>query len=66
MNFPTGFAAPFEVWVDGQSLGQLAPGTTVDFLKNGGTRSFKITGITPLVDGDSPTAFPLRSGVLIR
>ena len=64
LDFPAGFAQPFEVFAGGATLGTFAPGQDVDFTSfpGGGVNSFSIRGISPLVDAGSPLAFPLRLG----
>lgn len=61
-DFPSGFAAPFEVWVDGTLLGSFGPGQTVDFTgyPGGGVQHFSIRGITPGADVEDQQAFPLQ------
>ena len=62
VGFPTGFAQPFTVSVDGLELGTFQPGDSVDFsgFESGGVEQFTVSGITPLVDAEDPLAFPLR------
>jgi hypothetical protein len=62
LDFPTGFAEPFDVIVDGTLLGSFGPGQSVDFvaLLGHGVDRFTVAGITPLVDAADPAAFPLK------
>jgi hypothetical protein len=62
LDFPPGFAAPFEVTAEGVSLGEFGPGESVDFVSMLGhaVESFVVSGITPLVDSEDPAAFPLK------
>jgi hypothetical protein len=62
LNFPTGFAAKFNVLVNGVDLGAFGPGDQVDFVKllGKGVSSFEITGIDPGVDPSSSVAFPVQ------
>jgi hypothetical protein len=57
-DFPPGFGDAFTVSVGGLSLGRFSPGQRVAFPP--GVTQFRITGITPAVDGESPTAFPIK------
>jgi len=61
-DFPSGFGAPFEVWVDGSMLGTFGPGQSVDFsgYPGGGVGHFSVRGITPGVDVEDQQAFPLQ------
>jgi hypothetical protein len=59
LDFPTGFDNSFTVSVDGIPLpGAFGPGDSVVFEE--GVRKFSITGISPLVDAESPDVFPVR------
>jgi hypothetical protein len=59
LDFPTGFADQFTVSVGDTPLpGSFGPGDSVVFPPD--TRTFRITGINPLVDADRPDAFPIR------
>ncbi len=58
-DLPVGFDAPFLVEVDGVVLGTFAPGQRVRFAGDG-VSAFSIRGISPLVDGLDPRAFPVR------
>ena len=58
-DFPTGFASPFTVSSGGVVLGSFTPGQSVQF-PNGGVHEFRISGISPDVDGDNPYAFPIN------
>jgi len=75
VDFPTGFAAPFRVLVDGVDLGTFGPGDSVLFADfatelgsllvtagNGetGVTAFTIADIQPLIDPTDPVAFPLQ------
>jgi hypothetical protein len=62
LNFPKGFAAKFNVLVNGVDLGGFGPGDQVDFaqLLGKGVSSFEITGIDPGVDPSSSVAFPVQ------
>jgi len=73
LDFPTGFDQPFEVLVDGISLGIFSPGESVFFgdffdelgdllIGSFGVESFVIQGIAPLTDPANPTAFPIQLG----
>lgn len=61
-DFPTGFAADFEVSVGGSSLGTFGPGDSVDFsgYPGGGVSTFIVSGITPITELNSAEAFPLE------
>jgi hypothetical protein len=59
-GFPSGFAAPFDVSSNGIDYGHFAPGQTLTFPT--GVTTFTISGISPAVDGSSPTAFPVQVG----
>jgi len=59
LNFPTGFASPFEVFSGGIDLGSFSAGNQLIF-PGGGVSEFTITGINPLVDPNNPNAFPLQ------
>ncbi len=61
-DFPTGFDAPFDVWVEGDLVGQFGPGDSVDFTTwpGGGVTHFSVRGISPSVDTADLLAFPLR------
>jgi len=59
LNFPTGFASPFEVFSGGIDLGSFGAGDHLVF-PGGGVSEFTITGINPLVDPNNPNAFPLQ------
>lgn len=58
-DFPPGFASPFTVTTGGVVLGSFMPGQSVQF-PNGGVNAFRISGISPAVDGDNPYAFPIN------
>ena len=60
-NFPTGFSNSFEVVAEGSSLGNFTTNDSVNFVEllGHGVPSFHVRNITPLVDGSSPTAFPI-------
>ncbi len=58
-DFPPGFASPFTVTTGGVVLGSFMPGQSVQF-PNGGVSEFRISGISPAVDGDNPYAFPIN------
>ncbi|HYF37985.1 MAG TPA: VCBS repeat-containing protein, partial [Prosthecobacter sp.] len=58
-DFPPGFAAPFTVSTGGEVLGSFMPGESVQF-PNGGVNEFRISGISPTVDGNNPYAFPIN------
>lgn len=60
-GFPTGFQHPFEVLVNGVSLGHFKPGQSLSFTDLLGTpvSAFSIRGINPGVDPSSPTSFPI-------
>ena len=62
LDFPTGFAGPFDVLVGNNLLGSFGPGQSVDFLAllGRGVTDFTIRGISPMVDAQNPLAFPLR------
>ncbi len=59
--FPTGFNNSFEVLAEGESLGSFTTNESVSFtdLLGHGVSSFRVRNITPVVDGSSPTAFPI-------
>jgi len=61
-DFPSGFDAPFDVWVEDDFVGTFGPGDRVDFSgePGGGVARFTIRGITPGVDAEDVRAFPLR------
>jgi hypothetical protein len=63
-DFPTGFDHPFTVTADGIDLGSFGPGNSVNFISllGGGVSAFSVSGISPLADPGSPTAFPLQIG----
>jgi hypothetical protein len=58
-DFPPGFAAPFTVTTGGVTLGSFTAGQRVDF-PDGGVHEFRVSGITPEVDGANPLAFPIN------
>src|SRR5262249_43966799 len=58
-DFPTGFTGPFTVTAGGVVLGSFLPGQSVQF-PNGGVNQFRISGISPSVDGGNPYAFPIN------
>ncbi len=58
-DFPPGFEAPFTVSTGGVVLGSFLPGQSVQF-PNGGVHEFRISGISPDVDGENPYAFPIN------
>jgi hypothetical protein len=58
-DFPTGFASPFTVSTGGVVLGSFTPGQTVQF-PNGGVNEFRISDISPTVDGANPYSFPIN------
>ncbi len=62
VDFPYGFDSPFEILVEGATLGSFQPGQSVDFtgFGGGGVRSFTLMGISPLADAGDPEGFPLR------
>lgn len=62
LDFPTGFEDPFEVVVDGVSLGHYLPGEMADFsgFPGGGVSEFVVRGINPGVDVEDAAGFPLR------
>ena len=62
LGLPYGFDRPFDVEVDGHSLGLFGPGQVVDFvaLTGGGVSSFSILGIDPAVDASRADAFPVQ------
>ena len=62
MNFPTGFDAPFEVVAENTSLGLFTVNDSVNFteLLGHGVSSFAVKNITPGVDPESATAFPIQ------
>jgi len=64
LDFPIGIDTDdlFTVMVGDTVLGEFGAGQSVDFtaLLGGGVSSFRITDIDPLVDGNDPTAFPLK------
>lgn len=66
LDFPTGFAAPFQVEAAGDDLGRFEPGESVFFHllpgTAGGVRSFAIRGVAPPANADDPAALPLRLG----
>jgi len=57
-DFPPALGDAFLVSFGATHIGPFAPGQRVDF--PGGTTHFRITGIAPPVDGDNPTAFPIK------
>ncbi len=61
ISFPTGFSAPFNL-LDASNtlLGAFAGGASYTFSTP--VTEFSITGISPLVDPTSPSAFPLQIG----
>ena len=65
---PTGIDSDnlFNVSVGTNDLGQFAGGQSVDFvaLTGGPVGEFKVSGINPLVDAGSPTAFPIKLSFL--
>ena len=61
-GFPSGFASGFDVSSGGVDYGLFVPGQTLTF-PGGGVSQFTISGITPNVDGSSPTAFPIQLGL---
>jgi len=62
LDFPTGFADPFEVVVGGNSLGYFLSGQMADFsaFPGGGVSEFVVRGINPGVDVEDAAGFPLR------
>jgi hypothetical protein len=58
-DFPTGFSSPFTVSTGGVVLGSFMPGQSVQF-PYGGVNEFRISGISPTVDGSNPYAFPIN------
>jgi len=58
-DFPPGFSSPFTVSTGGVVLGSFSPGQSVQF-PNGGVHEFRISGISPTVDGGNPYAFPIN------
>ena len=63
MDFPTGFARPFDVSAPGCSIpGAFSPGQSVDFvaLCGHGVSSFSVTGIEPMFDPTNSAAFPIE------
>ena len=59
LDFPTGFDNLFTVIAEGTQLpGAFGPGDSVDFGE--GVSKFTVTGISPLVDGEQPDAFPIK------
>src|SRR5271157_123355 len=61
-GFPSGFSSPFDVSSGGTNYGLFGPGETLTF-PGGGVSHFTISGISPSVNGSSPTAFPVELGV---
>jgi hypothetical protein len=61
-GFPSGFTSSFDVSSGGVDYGLFGPGQTLTFA-GGGVSQFTISGITPNVDGSSPTAFPIQLGL---
>ena len=61
-GLPTGFAQPFEVVVNGASLGFFDSNQSVNFteLLGHGVPSFTIRNIQPGIDPSSETAFPIQ------
>jgi hypothetical protein len=62
LDFPTGFADVFAVTAEGLPLGTFGPGDAINFvsLLGHGVDRFTVSNITPLVDADDATAFPLK------
>ena len=62
LDFPTGFDSPFTVSVGDRDLGQFLPGQSVNFIDilGEGVSHFTVTGISPTIDTEDPTAFPLK------
>jgi hypothetical protein len=58
-DFPSGFSSPFIVSTGGTVLGSFSPGQSVQF-PNGGVHEFRISGISPTVDGGNPYSFPIN------
>lgn len=72
MGFPTGFDAPFEVWVGNSKIGVFDSTSAVDFLSvlGRGVSGFQVRGLVPGTDPQDPTAFPIQlafsgSGTLV-
>jgi hypothetical protein len=63
-DFPQGFDAPFDVFVDNVLIGSFEPGQMADFRQLGGpVNSFIVTGYSEeFVDSGNPIPFPLRVG----
>lgn len=72
MGFPTGFDAPFEIWVGDSKIGVFDSTSAVDFLSvlGRGVSGFQVRGLVPGTDPQDPTAFPIQlafsgSGTLV-
>jgi len=61
-GFPSGFASAFDISSGGTNYGLFGPGQKLIF-PGGGVSQFTISGITPAVNGSSPTAFPIQIGL---
>jgi len=61
-DFPLGFDSPFTITAESQNLGTFGPGESVDFvaLLGYGVSEFLLSGISPAVDAEDPTALPLK------
>lgn len=62
IDFADGFDSDFRVWANGQSLGIFSEDDEVDFVEllGEGVEAFAVTGISPLLDGEDPFAFPIQ------
>lgn len=62
IDFADGFDQPFRVFAEGEDLGLFGENDSIDFadLLGRGVTSFTVLGITPLVDGGDPLAFPIQ------
>jgi hypothetical protein len=62
LELPSTLTASVNVYAEGQLVGAFAAGDSVDFvaLLGHAVSGFDITGITPLTDPETQTAFPIR------
>lgn len=62
LGFAPGFDATMIVIANGQTLGPFGPDDSVDFVSifGSGVDSFRVEGISPLVDPTDPQAFPIQ------
>jgi len=62
LEFPPGFGDSLSVTAEGVDLGTFKGGQGIDFTDalGHGVARFTVRGITPVVDGEDPAAFPLR------